>query len=487
MNKAPIWIFLFAALFPAVSPTNTKNVENEITQELEKISRVADPASVVFVEVVSKLDSLALPATPYELSGGAIDYKDIDSVKVTVISKMETFPVAVTELMRSRLKRYTSKVDIKINSKLLDDSERSMASEDEDSSLNPTEAQSPLWMFIKSNAIALIAMILGLVGFGVFTVLIRNLSTPVQGIKGAIEAGVSQMTSAMTKSESNKSESDGAIDFGKSDDTEFSLRMISDLPKNGALELLKDCYWSHSDNYAAYIWRRLKKSDAKDILDSDKELVAYGRYLANLPEVDHGFHKDSYYLNPLPLSKFSNEDLRRTIGKSLELISHLSPIRMRNLKLSAIEKVKIVESKESDPKKLADLTATMKSSEPRRLPSSFTIEVQTIDDEKDLMAQSGLSFQIKEQAVSWIWSKDVEDKKLEEIFKDYSAQDLALAWVGPDEILERLKTLVPEKKFGLMQSYMEKARPNRHSPVFKEIHRRILDSQREVDRVIKAA
>lgn len=487
MNRAALWTFLFVALFPTVSPTNTKNVETEITQELEKISRVVDPTSVVFVELVSKLDSMPLPATPYELSGGAIDYKDIESVKVTVISKMETFPSAVTELMKNRLKRYTTKVDIKINSKLLAENDRAMASEEPAPTADSTEVQSPLWKFIESNALALIAMLLGLVGLGAFGVLIRNLSKPVQGIKGAIEAGVSQMTTAMSKSETSKSEADTTIDFGKAEDTEFSLRMISDLPKAGALELLKDCYWSQSDNYAAYIWRRLKKSDVKEMLDADKDLVAYGRFLASLPETDLGFHKDSYYLNPLPLSKVSNDDLRKAIGKNLEMVSHLSPIRMRNLKLSAIEKVKIVDSKEMDSKKLLDLLATTKPSEPRRLPSSFKIEVQTVDDERDLMAQASLSFQIKEQAVSWIWSKDVEDKKLEEIFKNYSAQDLALAWVGPDEVLERLKKLVPEKKFGLMQSYMEKARPNRHSPVFKEIHRRILDSQREVDSVIKAA
>jgi hypothetical protein len=57
-----------------------------------------------------------------------------------------------------------------------------------------------------------------------------------------------------------------------------------------------------------------------------------------------------------------------------------------------------------------------------------------------------------------------------EILKHFSAKDLASAWIGPQEVLNRLAACVPQRKLELMRTYSSSVAASRASSAFVRLH-----------------
>ncbi|MFN9067954.1 MAG: hypothetical protein ACK5V3_12055, partial [Bdellovibrionales bacterium] len=67
----------------------------------------------------------------------------------------------------------------------------------------------------------------------------------------------------------------------------------------------------------------------------------------------------------------------------------------------------------------------------------------------------------------WLYMCPVDVR--EQTLQSLPAQNLAEIWVGPEEVLIELESLLPEKKKALLKDYLSITKPNRSSPLLKQV------------------
>jgi len=254
---------------------------------------------------------------------------------------------------------------------------------------------------------------------------------------------------------------------------------LNELSMEGLIALLMDCYWSREDSYAAFVWNRLKLERREAILGSMQDLDEYILFLSGISEVDRGYASDPYFITPLAINESDNVSLTEAIRSEPSLLNRISSIRLQYLDLSASERISLRKDAEGLDAGLA--SPRLEKSEPRDLRRKMVIKVNSIEEEQRLASMDEIDLETKEEVQTLIWAEGLSDPDLESILNQFSARDLAEAWVGPEDLLSKFSKMLPLRKLQLLENYLKKDPGSRNSQSYLAMHKMIVAYLRQAE------
>ena len=477
-------------------------VRSEITTIVQQLVREIDPAAQVKVTISKKKANrkVKLPGTPFALDNVNISGPSVESkfevVSITVFSSTGTLPTKVKQLIQEMVSSYAKVV--KLSSKPLPDdfleARKKTISESRGTEVSRSWESSFLRVLtqvsdlfkstskIELDNIGKNAFLVG-ISFVIFVLLIvivwmwmqrRTLAVIERGFRGvaaALETGAGNTgrepsTSAAVVQTARRQMTHAT--------TADSARSFSVIPENSLLALLSDCYWSAQDSYGAFLWRRIPIERKISLIERMPELSEYGRFLLNIGEKDLGLEQDPSYLQPLSLWHLDMANLTEIVRHNPTFINILSPIRLSALHLKPTERLALYESCENNPIHALPVLPDIKCT-PRKLKQTLRIDIQSDEDEIEILSMNEPTLALIEQVPSLGWLLQLPPEKVSEILLPLSARDIATAWVGPKEVLVRVAQHIGEKKFEIMKSHLARLSPSRDAPTFLSIHRRAVE------------
>ncbi|MEO0335638.1 MAG: hypothetical protein AAF202_04560, partial [Pseudomonadota bacterium] len=252
---------------------------------------------------------------------------------------------------------------------------------------------------------------------------------------------------------------------------------LGDLKTESLLEMLADCYWTHNDSYASGLWNAMSATQRREVAKATAWTQDYAEHLLTVKPQFYSRFYSPYYLKPLNVHKLDQQTLSEAVEKDPDLYNLVSEIRNEYLKISSEKRIEF-EMQRKDA--ISDDTRNRlqgkldKHSEgaPRAFSSNRMIPLNSIEDESKLLGRKDLGLDIMVRIPTLAWLKYEDKEKLTNELRKYSAQDLAQAWLGPEDVLRYIEELIPEKKMNLVRSYLQRvAEPSRQNPIFEELSR----------------
>jgi hypothetical protein len=193
---------------------------------------------------------------------------------------------------------------------------------------------------------------------------------------------------------------------------------------------------------------------------------SYAQHLQGESAKPGWFHKAPYYLNPLSLKSFDTASVRQLVLKTNSFWHMISPMRQASINVSLQEKVKFMSAK-----KLTDISAISLQPPSKVVPRELNVQGEfgdiSLEDEQALWHNPDLiPNPLKAKVVTHVWLAKLDEEKRKNILAKVSATDLARCWVGPEEVLIKLKECIAEKKWNLVVGYLKSVKPSRKHPAF---------------------
>jgi|GEM_PF-3905135 len=248
---------------------------------------------------------------------------------------------------------------------------------------------------------------------------------------------------------------------------------LHSLPAKSWVALLSDCYWCEQDRYAAWLWLNMSHESRAQTLELWPPATRYVEFIATLIPDERSDHHHPYYIRPLPISLISQTDIQRLVEKSTHFWRFISPMRKHSIQLPiseivALEKASLESTGHSDSLMLAEKQA----SELRVLPASWSKQDLTAEDELFLLSHADeVPFGSRELMPSWVWVALLPDPESKQLLTNYSASDLAGAWVGCNEVLSKIELLIPHQKMEMIKDYRTTMAGSWSSPVLADLTR----------------
>jgi hypothetical protein len=234
----------------------------------------------------------------------------------------------------------------------------------------------------------------------------------------------------------------------------------------GALEaILSDCYWCQFDTYAAWLWSVMSPAQRTAIYGSKKIDKEYLKLVQALPKDRYEDHLDPTYLNPPGLHLVSQDDLARWVEGFLPGFHLLSPMRQATLPISL--KTRLACAAETVDEKTKILPFPEKVSQKRKIKKVQKFNDPTFEDETTILHNpSMVKEEMRPQLKSLVWLslRQLDYRKM--VLSQYSAEQLAEAWIGSPEILARLIEALPEKKRLMLEGYLKTTSASKKSPTY---------------------
>lgn len=234
--------------------------------------------------------------------------------------------------------------------------------------------------------------------------------------------------------------------------------------------LLSDCYWCQEDTYAAFVWSRIPVSQKRSVVGGTTFLRQYVENLTGKKESDLKLLDHPYYLAPLAVNHMDNHALTEMVKKHPGLLAKVSPMRSQHLALTAVDKVRLELVSDSKDGNLFPDPKTFPAGKERMFPRNSMIVLSSVDEEATLVRMKGISNDLKSRIPSLAWLAELSDKKRTEILDSLTNEELAMAWVGPKEVLERLKNSLSVERRAELSVWLNRVTPNRESTGFKKLH-----------------
>jgi len=242
--------------------------------------------------------------------------------------------------------------------------------------------------------------------------------------------------------------------------------------KNSFLSLITDCYWSEYDEYGAYIWKKIPINIKQEILREVSFLQSYTSYLATKHPTDLGLEQHPSYLDPLPFYLLDNTSVTKITLENHAVFNRISPLRMEKLDIPANILIELDTPTEGSPASqdtaLKTISATP-ASEPRNLKSSQEFRIRSIEDEQALLDRDPFDINLARRIRSLGWLIRLQDEKVIKILDNFSAKELANAWIGPESVLTHLEDKLSEGKRDNLKSYCENTTQSRDSVTFNKL------------------
>lgn len=520
-------LFLLISIFSSLSFAEVKETrelpeDRQLSAQLQDILRSYDPWAIVLVKSEKNIISQKIrpPAVPFVLeevvatSGQSlngtngndsfIQDRRYSKLKVTVFSTSGSLPQTVVDVMTRVAKNYSNKVQFlfeklpKDLTKSLDEEQPSnektwepilsetltkfqMALDDARSVYNVISAQGAM---IKTAFYGLLAL------FGILLLAVSVAFLLMQRrLQSLLSAGLQGVATALDRTGQYSSENSStlispALAAPRSVSTEFGFRELNALSDDGLLALVSDCYWSKQDDYGAFLWRHIHPDKKLMMIDRMPEIENYARYLLNQPEVNLNLDQDPAYLRPLKLWHLDMQDLTKFVRLYPNTLRRLSPLRLAALHLSPKERISLYATVERHGSEMA-LNIPVAASPLRALEQTMAIRIRSEKDEIEVLEMKNLSLAVISDVPSLGWLLRLPTERSRELLKTISARELAAAWTGPQNVLDKIENQLGEKKKEMLKSLLERVYPSRDSIEFLNIHRSIVTELQRFESTLK--
>ena len=475
-------------------------LETQLQERVFHIVQKADKSAIVQVKVDIRRLSATLPGVWSEATSvtpvtadGSLAGEGIEAIHVRVLSQIPEMPSWIQEEVKKSLVFDKVKVDTKF--------EKAKGKVSEDSKMDSTvetiksvgkdiaeglsksgsgetgkQISSALWGLVGGLVITMILLcgaifILGRkIESAFFRVVDEKLAPLVQAQAAAagrrpgrdLDSQGSSTAAAVAQQAARSSA--GA----STDSNEFS-----DLSDASIFAIVMDCYWTHSDAYANFIWTKLSAKQRDALLGHKEfgaELFRYFQFARQFPAENLGYHQDVQYVDAnSTFTKVDQKDLAKYIAANPVQAVSLTPLRWDQLPISLSDRLKATLAMNSSAAK-PSVAAPLKASALRPLPRRLEVKTLSADDETYLWSNStAVHADLRASLKTLVWLALCPQDVREAALGDIDARDLAEAWVGPEPVLEKLKEAIPAKKYEMVQHFLKDSTPDRNSPVFEHL------------------
>jgi hypothetical protein len=469
-------------------------LQHSITERVTEVIRRADPQAIVSVRLVPESAEKPLPMTPFTVKDVTLENDSspikLDFVQITIYSRQKELGEGVRPVILNAVRSLAQDdaVNTTIQMQPLPQSlvpadilaqEKEKAAEGQDNGLlkDSTKKQTPTYLVVAATVALILALYsIGAILFLGFRALYRTMTTVAQSFKGAIE-GLSEASSraqtiATTPPPMRNNVANEVSGNSRSRFDGISAEALS--------SILWDCYWGQFDGYAFQVWRSIGLEMKRQTLALSPDLGDYIEYLINtgseLEAEDSMAEHEPQYLAPLPIQHIDNSDLTEMIRKNSSLFFALPKLRREGLTLTVAERISLSgTTRKSGPINIEEFKRMPRSKKRELAASVGALKIRSIQEELEALnfcwsSPEPISVDVKSKIVSLGWLLELPEQMAIEIFRSFSAKELASAWTGPDEVLKRLEVLIPEKKRELIQSYLSQTKPTRESRAFTALH-----------------
>ena len=479
--KSVLALVLFLTTHYSVASFNNQiDIEAKLENRIQQILSSIDTHVQVYVKVELKQINSPLPGVSSEKSyisttalTDQIDFDDIKKINVNIIGSVEKLP----EWMLVELKKTVNIAQTQMNFSYQQYDLKFLSEIEKQNPIFKASEQIQKSIMKDFNNKANVFIVLFMVGIIIFSVTLFMIALK---IKKTLINQTQYLAEQLNQNESGShsiidlSQTDSARIPNESQNTIGYANKLQNMSYEAILSLMSDCYWTHNDTYAHFIWQNISYEQQIRLLNSVDYFHDYSEYFItlgsqDLEEASHPF----YFRGHSPLTFTSQKEIEKQLKSNPSLWHQLSPLRQKCLKLNIEDKMKCLQSSQKNKAQFTILDN--KTSEYRKLPKTQTLSELSLDDEISILENPHLiSFEMKSQIHTLIWFSKLDLEKRKEILSHLSAEDIALAYIGPDEVLSSIHEAISEKKFKLVQSISQRIRPNRKSESFKYIFEKSL-------------
>ncbi len=477
-NLAPcIWFLALNSMAQAKNLLHTQDLESRLEVRIRRILQPVDPYAQAFVRVVTKKTQARLPTADAVLVDVTamkppveIGSDDLDMVEVRVVHSLEDIPdwlkkeiLSVVSVPEKKRKISYSRMDSStvglFEQKTLEAAVASMAH------------QFKTFFYV-------VGFLLGALVLAMFLSVQRGSRM----LSSAVSVELGKLLSQM------QADTSPVIDVSPQKPAENQTRALSsssskpvqDLATHSLVALFSDCYWCENDGYASWLWQQMGRQQKEELLKAWPPASEYSRYLNRTVPVPGDAHLQAYYLEPAPINLCSPEELDIWLTKNPTGWAYLSEMRQKASRLPLNQKLKLVGASTNKRGETGSLPWPTSASRLRALPVAANLQNISIDDEILVMENPDLVPEpLRMEIPSLVWFDLLPEDQKRAILGKMSAIDLARAWVGPDKLLEKLASLMPEKKRVLVQTYVQQVNPSRESQAFQFLVQQSVSSQKK--------
>jgi len=477
------WTFLSPLAYSQESTIDRlSSAEAAIEQRAKGILSELDPNALVQVKLLSSKKKILLPGVGMLLDRNTeIEIKN-SIIEMSVYTELDPFPKDVDGFLRQGLKLGNS--DLRIRYKKLPESilgakasrkalEVKLAQSEREKTKDLVEGSASYLgdrlfpYFLGSFAL------LALVFSGIAWILRSGITTSLASLgqlvskafSGAVESGGQYIAEPRIQEKRENGfqvpTSFSAHGMGSTIDDFDSLSLES-------LEaIFSDAYWCEEDAYASYVWRGLRGDRRAGLINSQKVDSSFFDYIVSVDPVPSTFHQHPYYAAPKSFFWTSQEDVAKWLRGAPQGYHVLSPMRKKNLSLALEERIKILES----PLKATNIEPPAAKSTFRKLPSSEPlIELNSSDEAYLFRNIQSIHGGHVHYYKTWIWIMKLGAEARADIWRKYSAQEIASSLTGPKPFLDWVLKDLPESKSKLVEAYLLKSAGSKSSHIFSEVY-----------------
>lgn len=451
--------------------------ENQIRDRVYHVVSKVDPSALIQPKVVFKKISATLPGLDIDAKVIPLDYdggfgtSSLESVTIRIVTRLDPFPEWIQQEVSKAAQLEGVKMNITYEKAAgeIEVPEAQIAKVITEQSGPAVEILKQLrtgvWGLIGGIVFMLAAMVWVLANFAsrlekTFGRLVEEKVVPAMQANRGGGANIQQAAAAEDKPE-RAAQLTGNVSGGGS-------KELDGIPDAVLASLFSDCYWTSCDRYAHYLWNQLSQPQKEKLLDSGIVDPNYFSYFRKFEPANLGYHTDArYFMTANDFTTINQVDLAKWLKSHTEYASRLTPMRWDLLPISLEDRLKLSSLRQATTKKLAAAASVTKSAL-RELPISLEIDTLSAEDEAFIWKNhQTIPEQLRGSLKTLAWlalsSLDYRTK----VLGDLDARQLAEAWVGPSEVLEKLREAVPAKKLEMMEHFRKETRADRNGAVFK--------------------
>lgn len=434
-------------------------LEESLRGRIENVVHVFDPNAKIVLNFSYKGFEGVLPGTNIESAGmpfGPIKTEsgDVKNVSIDIYTDLEKIPDEGRELIVRLIPVEKSKVSIRM---------AKLQSAPSNPTAKPLDPESLTTIF--QDAIGFAGKIFGTIFAGALLLFAAvgffTTRKTIQEFKkqiGSLNQTLSELSLGGGQPHMSVSTPERASTTAASDKKEWDS-----VPEHSLKEIFSDCYWCREDGYAHWLWKEIPVESKRALLASLPFMKEYSVYFLSSRPKDAHYHEHPCYLEPQGLTELSQDDLCKAVTEQPSLWHTLSPMRQQSLPLPLETKLEALQSNPAPAKSFSPKSP----SAPRVLVHQPVWGEMSEAEESAIFNNPSLVPQeLRRHVKSLAWLAHRDADFVRGVLSKYDARSLASIWTGPDVVLEKLETALPEKKLKLLKNYREKTPTDRRSDLY---------------------
>lgn len=456
---------LFASVFAQADLLERMRLEDALKNRIEDAFRLYDPHARALIRFDYKAYSGTLPGTSIEANGDIstlnIDSADINRVVIEIFTELDDIAPEAKDYVLKAIPISKNKITVEYK-KPKEQFPKDVIKPNLDPQSLAVIAQDAISSMMKVLGSLFGATLLVLIAFMFHqnSKKMKEFKMQIQLLTAAFaERAPMPLPSAAGTSANKNSYDTPNAGSGKNSEALLKLSVAS------LKELFADSYWCREDAYASWLWKNLESSQKTTLLNDLSFMKDYSLYCVDIRPAELSYHEHPYYLDPHGLLWTSQEDMTSQVREDLGLWHQLSPMRQLNLPLTLEERLNAVQMKSTAQKKFKEAQSPL-----RVLEAKLSWRDLSTEDEATLLNHPEMvPVAMRENIRSLVWLGQKDEAFIQKVLSRYDARSLALAWIGPEDLLKKLEAQLPEKKLKLLLNYKEKMAPSRHSDAYASL------------------